>query len=54
MTAEEYFSISTPTNKDFKKWTKSFLARADRAIKDAEKYLSVTTKGGQYGHSRET
>lgn len=43
MTAEEYFAIALPTPDDFKKWTRSFLARADNAIKDAEKYLSVTT-----------
>lgn len=44
MTAKEYFAISFPTPKDFEKWTKSFLARADMAIKTAEKYLSETTK----------
>ena len=44
MTAGEYFAIVLPTQKDFKKWTKSFLARADKAIKAAEKYLSETTK----------
>ena len=44
MTAGEYFAIALPTQKDFKKWTKSFLARADKAIKAAEKYLSETTK----------
>ena len=44
MNAEEYFTISIPTNKDFEKWTKSFLARADKAIKAAEKYLFETTK----------
>ena len=44
MTAGEYFAIVLPTQKDFDEWTKSFLARADKAIKYAEKYLSVTTK----------
>lgn len=44
MTAEEYFAISNPTNKDFKAWTKSFFTRVDRAIKRSEKYLSKTTK----------
>ena len=44
MTAGEYFAITIPTNKDFKKWTKSFLARADKAIKAAERYFSETTK----------
>lgn len=44
MTAEEYFAIVFPTQKDFDKWTKSFLARADKAIKRSEKYLSKTTK----------
>ena len=46
MTAEEYFAIPSPTPKDFKKWTKSFFARADGAIRNAEKYLSETTKEG--------
>ena len=31
MTAGEYFSIALPTDKDFKAWTKSLFARADRA-----------------------
>ena len=31
MTASEYFSIVLPTDKDFKAWTKSLFARADRA-----------------------
>lgn len=44
MSAEEYFAIANPTNKDFKAWTKSFLARADKAINRSEKYLSKTTK----------
>ena len=44
MSAEEYFAKSIPTNKDFKAWTRSFLARAYKAIKNAEKYLSKTTK----------
>lgn len=44
MTAEEYFAIANPTGKDFKSWTRSFFARADKAIKNAEKYLSKTTK----------
>ena len=44
MTAEEYFAIALPTPEDFKEWTKSFLARADKAIKNAEKYLSETPK----------
>ena len=39
MTAGEYFAIALPTPEDFKKWTKSFLARADKAIKNAKKYL---------------
>ena len=49
MTAEEYFAISIPTNKDFKAWTKSFFAMVDNAIRNAEKYLSKTAgsrKGG--------
>lgn len=44
MSAEEYFTIASPTNKDFKAWTKSFFARVDMAIKRSEKYLSKTTK----------
>ena len=44
MTAKEYFAIAVPTNQDFKRWTKSFFARADDAIRTAEKYLSETTK----------
>ena len=44
MTAEEYFAIALPTPDDFEKWTKSFFARADKVIKNAEKYLSETTK----------
>jgi len=43
MLAEEYFAIANPTNKDFRAWTKSFFARADKATKCAEKYLSKTT-----------
>ena len=43
MTAEEYFAIALPTYEDFKKWTRSFFERADKAIKGAEKYLSGTT-----------
>lgn len=39
MTAEEYFAIALPTDEDFKKWTKSFFARVDRAIKATEKCL---------------
>lgn len=31
MTASEYFSIALPTYEDFKAWTKSLFARADRA-----------------------
>ena len=44
MTAGEYFAIANPTDKDFRAWTKSFLARADKSIKAANKYLSETTK----------
>ena len=44
MTADEYFSIALPTPEDFEEWTKSFFARADKAIKRSEKYLSKTTK----------
>lgn len=40
MTTEEYFAISLPTQKDFKEWTRSLLARVDKAIRNAEKYLS--------------
>lgn len=47
MTAEEYFAIALPTPEDFEKWTKSFLARADKAIKTAEKYLSETANKNQ-------
>lgn len=39
MTAEEYFAMPIPTDKDFKAWTKSFFARVDKAINDADKYL---------------
>lgn len=46
MTAEGYFAIALPTPEDFKKWTKSFLAMADKAIKNAERHLSKTTKEG--------
>lgn len=46
MSAEEYFAKSIPTNKDFKAWTKSFFARVDNAIKNAERHLSETTKEG--------
>lgn len=31
MSAEEYFSIALPTDADFKAWTRSLFARADRA-----------------------
>ena len=31
MTASQYFSKTIPTDKDFKAWTKSLFARADRA-----------------------
>lgn len=44
MTEEEYFAIALPTPENFNEWTKSFFARADKAIKGAEKYLSKTTK----------
>ena len=44
MTAEEYFAIALPTPEDFEEWTKSFFARVDDAIRNAEKYLSKTTR----------
>ena len=44
MTAEEYYAIADPTNKDHEAWTRSFFARIDRAIKRSEKYLSEITK----------
>ena len=50
--AEEYFVIALPTDEDFKKWTKSFLERADKAIKNAEKYLSETTNNNQRRRSQ--
>ena len=30
MTADEYFQILCPTDADFRAWTKTLLARADR------------------------
>ena len=30
MTADEYFQIALPTDADFRAWTKTLLARADR------------------------
>lgn len=39
MTTEEYFAIALPTPEDFEKWTRSFFARVDKAIKVADKYL---------------
>lgn len=39
MTADEYFSIALSRPEDFEEWTKSFFARADKAINTAEKYL---------------
>lgn len=37
MTAEEYFAIALPTDADFKAWTKSLFARAERLMRRAAK-----------------
>lgn len=45
MTASEYFSIALPTDEDFKAWTKSLFARADRANRRfAKKYPELADK----------
>lgn len=44
MSTEEYFAIINPTDKDFRAWTKSFFARADKAIECAENIFRKSQK----------